>query len=71
MCRWMCGVKKITANWWRPFIRRCWLPDLLSKVFYDLYEEELKIYHKAMRFLKEVRVNGHRWVLRIYIFAVF
>ena len=22
--------------------------------FYDLYEEELKIYHKAMRFLKEV-----------------
>lgn len=22
--------------------------------FYDLYEEDLKIYHKAMRFLKEV-----------------
>ncbi len=22
--------------------------------FYDLYEEELKVYHKAMRFLKEV-----------------
>ena len=26
----------------------------VKQSFYDLYEEELKIYHKAMRFLKEV-----------------
>ncbi len=26
----------------------------VKQSFYDLYEEDLKIYHKAMRFLKEV-----------------
>lgn len=35
------------------------LAGFRKREFYDLYENDTKIYHKAMRFFKEVQANVH------------